>query len=333
MRTAPLLLALAVGCAGPSSPDAGHDAGADAAAALDGAPPADGALPDAGGSDAGLPDAATADAGTDASAPSDAGPSCLDAHAAGERYSAGDGCNFCVCGADGAATCTARTCPPVIGECMDAAGGSHPAGARFLATDGCNECVCAYSGLACTRRASCPALDEGAIWLESPDASCGDFPAFTARSVIDGIPFTSFELPFLYDRARPSFPETSPDSTVRFRFDAQDGIAVCLGMPTHPIIDVEATAEWVTEDGAFDEGFRTVVRRYGNTTFVDAWHVNATAPRDGLNGTYTYSCLDRGDYGFTTSIHADGSVMGMITKTCESDISVAVGTFERAAGP
>ena len=58
--------------------------------------------------------------------------------------------------------------------------------------------------------------------------------------------------------------------------------------------------------------------------------MDATAPPDGLNGTYTYSCLDQRDYGFATTINRDGSIDGHISKTCESDINVFVGEFMRA---
>lgn len=307
-----------------------------------------GALEDAGVTDAGPGDASVdaglGDGAIDAShdggeccdagdaavgdASADAGPSCLDeGHAAGDRVPVGDDCNFCECGADGATTCTARTCPAEGPGCTYD-GVEHGYGERFAATDGCNECVCAASGLACTRRCSGLA-EEGAILLESMNESCGDNDAFTGHAVIAGLPVSDLRAPFDYDAARALYPETRADTEVRFRIVYDGGFVVCrLPSPDQPAIDVEVVLEWITADGAFDEGLHAYLRR-NDFGFVDAWLVVASAPVGGLDGTYSPGCLDPNGFSFSAEIEPDGTARGRVSKACETDIGLDVGTFER----
>lgn len=270
-------------------------------------------------------DAAMADAGkSDAGSSIDAGP--IDAGCTGdERAHAGDYCNFCECTA-GANVCTDRTCPDFPG--CDYDGVAHAYGERFPSTDGCNECVCAASGLACTRR-DCPgALEEGAILAESLDEGCGD-PSFTARSVIEGLPFDDFVLPFLYERDGPIYPEIADDTEIRVRIVYDGGFLACrIPMPGQEAWDIEVALEFVTADGAFDEGFHGYLRRNASG-FVISWFVAVSAPAAGLNGTYDPRCLDPNGFGFTVQIFDDQTVQGSIDKACETDISLTVGTFTR----
>lgn len=325
---ASLLLALlaSVGGCGTSSP-LGHDAGTDTGLGTPDAPS------DAPAPPGDAPGDAPDDAARDAASAADAPASCLSTHASGERFPVGDGCNFCDCAADGSTTCSTRTCVDSIGGCTYD-GTAYAYGARFPSTDGCNECVCAASGLACTRRASCPGgLDEGAILMESLDESCGADPTFTARSVLEGLPHDDLTAPFLYDRARASYPESLPDTTVRMRIVYENGFfAVCrLPMPDQPAIDMQVTLEWITADGAFDEGLPAYLRR-NDFGFVDAWWVAATVPLGELSGSYTPNCaLDPGDYAFDAQLDPDGHAAGSIRRVCETDLSFDVGTFERPA--
>ena len=122
--------------------------------------------------------------------------------------------------------------------------------------------MCAASGLACTRR-SCPgALEEGAILAVSLSEQCGDDPTFTAQSVLDDLPFDDLTMPFLYDRARALYPETLPDTTIRLRIVYDGGFAACrIPMPGQEAWDIEVVLEFITADGAFDEGFHAYLRR------------------------------------------------------------------------
>ncbi len=208
------------------------------------------------------------------------GGSCIDAgHAPGDRFPTGDGCNFCDCQADGSAVCTDRACPAQIGCTYD--GVDHAYAERFPATDGCNECVCAASGLACTRR-DCAASEEGAILMESLATPCGPDPAFTGLSALDGLPISDVVVPFAYDKDGPIYPEVLPDTTVRVRIVYDGGFVVCrIPAPGQEAFDIEASLEWITADGSFDEGFHTFLRR-SFPSFVDQWTVSASAPAGSL---------------------------------------------------
>ncbi len=259
---------------------------------------------------------------------SDVAPaSCLDTHAAGERYSAGDNCNYCVCNEDGTESCTGREkCLNNKPPCTHA-GVEHAYAERFVASDGCNECVCATSGLACTRR--CPGLEnESAILLESLDEACGEDETFTARKVLADLPVDTYTGPFLYDRARAFYPETRPDTVGTFRIRYEGGYAVCrIPMPTQPAIDIEAVVELETEDGAFDEGLHTYLRR-DNFGFVDAWYVAAGFPVNGLDGDYDPDCLLPAGFAFSIQVDADGSHVTEMLKVCEQSIALPVGRIE-----
>jgi hypothetical protein len=309
-----LSLTLTAGCPGSSSPST--DAGRDAFAAPDAS-----TTPDAFVS----PDAfVTPDVGTDA-------PAC--GHPVGERFSAGDACNFCECTASGGTTCTNRVCHESIGGCTYA-GTMHDYGARFPSSDGCNECVCAASGLACTTRASCTDVPNSAILLESPDDACGTNPTFTPRHVLDTLPTTDFTAPFHYDRARPvaQYPESLPDTNVRIRVVFDGGFMVCrIPMPTQPSLDLQVTVEWITEDGAFDEGFPAYLRR-NDFGFLDAFLIDASAPLGGLHGSYSPNCaLDPGGYSFDAQIEPNGHATGSAHRICETDLYLTIGDFDRAA--
>jgi hypothetical protein len=290
-----------------------------------------------------FPDAAPVDLGLDAGEPVDLGviadggdaaiddagtpPSCIDeGHAVGERYLVDDDCNFCDCLADGTTNCTARTCTVLNSPCVyDNVTRAY--GERFPSIDGCNDCVCAASGLACTRRA-CPAgLEEGAILLETLTATCGPDARFTPQAVFDEMPYSVVNAPFLYDRARPSYPETLPDSTVDLRVVYDGGFLACrIPAPGQEALDIEVIIEWRTADGAFNEGFRGYLRKNAGG-FVDAWYIFASAPLGGLDGTYVNTCFDPRDYSFDGQIDRDGSSFGAVTKVCESDILFTVGSW------
>ncbi|HHH28090.1 MAG TPA: hypothetical protein ENK57_07065 [Polyangiaceae bacterium] len=336
-RVIPLVLTalLGLGCGGEADRDAGM-AGVDAAAAVDAGGLDSGALDaggldsgglDSGGLDSGVLDSGVLDASADSGA--DASSSCLDeGHSVGERYSLGDDCNFCDCLADGSSLCTARTCAASRATC-DYAGVTHDYAERFPATDGCNECVCAASGLACTRRTACGSAEEGAILLESLTEACGDDPLFTGAAVLAGLPNDDVTTPFPYERDRPAalYPETLPDTLIRVRVAYDGGFVVCrIPMPTQPAIDMEVVVEWMTQDGAFDEGVHTYLRRNG-FGFLDAWTSAASVPLGGLNGSYVNPCLDGRDFSFAVQFNADGSVRGAISKVCETDLFLDVGRF------
>ena len=271
---------------------------------------------------AGDADDVAADTSPDVATPA----SCLDFASAGERYSVGDNCNFCTCNDDGSSTCTNRLCRNEKPSCTYD-GVEYPYAARFSATDGCNVCVCATSGLACTRR--CPDLpQEGAILLESLDEACGDDVNFTAQAVLDGLPSADLQSTFFYERKRDFYPETRPDTTGRIRILYEGGHAVCrIPMPTQPAIDIEAVVEFTTADGAFDEGLHTYLRR-NNFGFVDAWHVHAGWPVDGLDGDYDPNCLLPNGFAFMVQVNADGSYLSDVLKVCEESIAVPVGRLE-----
>lgn len=295
---------------------------------------------DAGSDAAAVIDTGVSDAGTDAPdafVPSDTPretATCLATHAAGDRYATGDGCNFCECAAGGVETCTTRTCVVSDMGCTYD-GDDHGYGDRFPSTDGCNQCVCAASGLACTRRTTCPGgIEEGAILVEDLDEPCGDDPTFTAQSVLDGLPTTDFRAPFLYERTRTGYPETLTDTFVRFRIvrDTQDFVVCRLPSIDQPAFDMQITIEWITDDGAFDEGLPAYLRRNG-FGFVDAWLIQgATVPLGGLSGTYSPNCsLDPGPYSFDAQIEPDGHSSGSVYRVCETDLSLLIGAFDRAA--
>ncbi|MBX3271312.1 MAG: hypothetical protein KF729_13690 [Sandaracinaceae bacterium] len=322
-RLAPLLATalLLTACDGTATPDAGLDGGASDGGASDAA--IDGGATDGGASDAAI-DGGASDGGA-----SDGGGSCLDEHVAGERFSRGDGCNFCECRADGTTACTARACRGTTSPC-DYDGATRRYGERFPSTDGCNECVCAASGLACTRRPACGATDEGAILLESMTAQCGDDPAFTGAAVLAGLPVDDLVADFAYERDRALYPETRADSRVRVRVVYEGGFVVCrVPMPTQPAIDMEIVLEWISEDGAFDEAFHTYLRR-NDFGFVDAWLSFASAPVGGLDGAYDPACLDPRGFSFFAQFDAEGTAHGTVGKVCESDILLDVARFDYA---
>lgn len=273
--------------------------------------------------------------------------SCLDeGHVAGERYPLGDDCNFCDCHADGTSQCSDHTCKTDAGGCSYD-GRNYPYAARFSAGDDCNECVCAASGLACTRR--CPGLEDiSAILLESLDEACGDNPAFTGRAVLDTLPYKSFETAFIYDSDRDPilYPETLPPTTIRVTVAYEEGGYIACRIPseTQPAIDMEATIEMVTADGQFDEGFHTYLRR-NDFGFLDAWMFAIGARPDELDGEYDPHCLDPNGfaiglliYNSTGMVGSDDGVSdhhaeGDISKVCETDIALTVGTFRYEPPP
>lgn len=309
----------------------GLDLGADAAVdATPDAAPADSEPLDTGPTDGGSTDA-IADAGLADALPNDSGIGC--GHPVGERYSAGDACNFCECRSDGSTVCTNRVCAESIGGCTYN-GTAHGYGERFPSSSGCNECVCAASGLACTTRAGCALEADSAILLESADAHCGDDLDFTPAQVLTTLPVADFTAPFLYDRARPAnlYPESLPDTEVRVRLVFEGGFMVCrLPSPDQPALDLQITVEWITADGALNEGFPAYLRR-NNFGFLDAWLMAASQPLGGLHGSYSPNCaLDPGGYSFETQVEPDGHATGSMHRVCETDLALTVGTFDRPA--
>lgn len=302
---------------GDEGADAGHHdaaSGEDAAQASDAAADLDGGASD--------------DAGPDRdAAPHDGGPSCLEQHAALDRYPAGDHCNFCECGDDGVETCTTRTCAPAFTSCeLDGRGYAY--GETFELGDGCNECVCAASGLACTRRTCDGAREEGAILLENMTSNCGERLAFTPANMLAEMPFDTVDAPFLYERDRVSYPETRADTTVSFRVAYANGFAVCrIEAPGRAALDLEAIIEWRTADGAFDEGLHAYLRK-NDFGFVDAWFIATSLPLGSIEGSYTPACLDPRALAFSAQIDRTGAASGSVMKTCETDIGLQVGHFE-----
>jgi hypothetical protein len=309
----------------PAQPDSSATGGMSTGGASDGGAGAAGAAGGSGGAEAA--GGSTPTSGGGGAGGGGAPTSCLDeGHVAGERYSVGDDCNFCDCNADGSSTCTDRDCDGSSGGC-EYNGVAHLYAEVFPASDNCNECVCAASGLACTRRECTKGEGEGAILVESLDTPCGDDPTFTAQAVLDGLPIDDFVAPFEYDTTGPLYPESLPDTNVRIRVVYDDGFAVCrIPNPGQEAFDIEVVVEWITEDGSFDEGFHTYLRRNAGG-FTDAWYLAMGAPAGGLDGTFNPACLDPNGFSFGVTFDATGVVDGSVGKTCETDILLTVGSF------
>lgn len=291
--------------------DAGSDAETDAGADL--------------GNDLG------SDLGTDAGHDG-GGPSCLLDHMAGDRYPAGDDCNFCDCGEDGVATCTTRMCDSTAMSCTYG-GTLHRYGERFTAPDGCNECACAASGAACTQRDCAPLITDAAILLENDAENCGDVPGFTVQSVLGSLPYFEFDAPFLYQRDRELYPETDADTTVHVNIAYEDGIAACrIPMPGQEAIDLEVTVEVITADGKFNEGFHAYLRR-DRMSMVDWYNLAMSSDSASIEGTYSPSCFDFNGFTFGINIYGDGTAEGQVGKVCESDILLDVATFNYTGTP
>jgi hypothetical protein len=256
---------------------------------------------------------------------------CPDGLMPGDRFAKGDHCNACECGESGAATCTKRECRNDKPSC-DYGAVTYAYGERFAADDRCNECVCAASGLACTRR--CSGLpEEGAILVEDLDAPCGETLSFTARSVLDELPSDDIIGPFVYNRSGALYPETRPDTSGRLRIQYEGGFIVCrLPMIEQPAFDIEVSLEWLTGDGAFDEGVHTYLRKNG-FGFVDAWYVVGSWPHGALDGEYDSTCLDPSGYSLSGQIDRDGTTAVSVFKTCETDIGLEVGTLQTDVTP
>lgn len=273
----------------------------------------------------------TTDADDEDGADSETPTRCPDGLMPGDRFAKGDHCNACECGADGAATCTKRECRNEKPSC-DYGEATYAYGERFAADDRCNECVCAASGLACTRRCSGLA-EEGAILVEDLDEPCGETLSFTARSVLDELPGDDITGPFLYNRAGSLYPETRPDTSGRLRIQYEGGFIVCrLPMIEQPAFDIEVSVEWMTGDGAFDEGAHTYLRKNG-FGFVDAWYVVGSWPHGALDGEYDSTCLDPRGYSLSGQIDRDGTTAVSVYKTCETDIGLEVGTMQTDVTP
>jgi hypothetical protein len=188
--------------------------------------------------------------------------------------------------------------------------------------------VCAASGLACTRRTCAGAREEGAILLEDLNEACGDRAAFSAGNVLAELPFGVIDAPFLYDRARATYPESRADTAVSVRIAYAGGFAVCrIEAPGRAAIDMEVAIEWRTADGAFDEGLQGYLRK-NDFGFLDAWFVQTSLPVGSLTGTYSPACPLTRDMAFSAQIDRTGAANGSVMKTCEGDIGLEVGRFE-----
>ncbi len=240
----------------------------------------------------------------------------------------GDGCNFCDCTDAGLDNCTERACTPISDGC-DYGGMSYAYAEQFDASDECNICVCAASGLACTRREDCdPDFDQGAILLESADDPCGPFDDFTGAWVMENLAPLERTGPLDYENAGPLYPETLVDTTMTVRVTfPEDGYIVCrIPSPGQEALDLEAVLEWQSEDGAFDEGQHTYVRRnYGG--FLEAFTgVSALEPGE-LSGTYSPGCPDAGGISIAPRWNDTGVAEAGLFKTCEVDIGLTVGQW------
>ncbi len=252
--------------------------------------------------------------------------------AVGERIYMGDGCNFCDCTDAGLDNCTERACVPLSDGC-EYDGSTYAYAEQFDADDDCNLCVCAASGLACTRREECdPGFDQGAILLESSDAPCGPFDDFTGAWVMDNLAPLERTGPLDYENAGPLYPETLADTAMTLRVTfPEDGYIVCrIPSPGQEALDLEAVLEWQSEDGAFDEGQHTYVRRnYGG--FLDAFTgVSALDPGE-LTGTYSPACPDAGAVSIAPQWNDIGDAGAGLFKTCEVDIGLSVGQWSAEA--
>ena len=239
-----------------------------------------------------------------------------------------DNCNFCDCQADGSSVCTQRTCP-AKGPGCSYANKNYGFGEKFPASDGVNECVCAASGLACTRRQQ-GLPEEGAILLESLSDSCGNDMMFTGAKVLADLPVSDISADFIYSKM-PPFPETLANTKLRIRIVYDGGFVVCrLPSPAQPAIDMEVVVEWISQDGSFDEGHHTYLRR-NNFGFLDAWQSNSSAAsHNALDGSYKATCSNPKGISFSAQVNADGTAEGQILKTCEFDSAVPVGSFAYA---
>jgi hypothetical protein len=200
---------------------------------------------------------------------------------------------------------------------------------RFDATDACNSCVCAASGLACTRREACdPEFDEGAILLESLDAPCGPFDDFNAEWVLTNLSPWERTGPLDYENAGPLYPESLADTTmtVRVTFPADLYIVCRIPSPGQEALDLEAVLEWQSEDGAFDEGQHTYVRRnYGG--FLEAFTSVGALDSSELSGSYSPGCPDAGGVSIAPRWSDTGDAEAGLFKTCEVDIGLSVGQW------
>lgn len=244
----------------------------------------------------------------------------------GERVYMGDGCNFCDCTDAGLDNCTTRTCVSISDGCSYE-GVDYGYAEVFDASDDCNVCVCAASGLACTRRSECGDFDEGAILLEGLDEPCGDIEEFTGQWVLDWLESDSWAGPLDYNNDGMPYPEVLPDTSMRVRVHGLDGYIVCrIPAPGQEAIDMEAIIEWATDDGAFDEGQHTYIRRnYGG--FLMAVTSVATVDPENIHGTYDHSCLDAGTISLGLRWNDDGTGEGIVSKVCEVDFAVTLGDW------
>lgn len=271
-----------------------------------------------GGSDTGAEETGETETG---------GESCV----VGERVYLGDGCNFCDCTDAGLENCTARTCVPINPGC-DYDGMSYAYAEHFPSTDGCNECVCAASGLACTRREKCKdGKEEGAILVESLDETCGGVEGFTAQFVFDTLEPAQRSGPFDYANDGPIYPETLDDTNMTVTVHYEDGFIVCrVPAPGQEAFDIEAIIEWQSEDGAFDEGQQTYIRRNARG-FVDAITLIMTVAPGDIYGTYVHDCLDAGPISFGPNFEEDDSANGFAFKICETDIGLVLADWNAPA--
>ena len=246
----------------------------------------------------------------------------------GARVYQGDGCNFCTCEGGELVDCSDRECEPISDGCTYD-GTTYAYAERFDSTDECNECVCAASGLACTRREDCEnGNEEGAILLEDDLTLCGDVKDFNGALVRDGLEPLSRTGPLDYDETSPLYPDDFPttDMTLTIAFP-EDGYVVCrIPSAGQEALDLEAVIEWQTDDGRFDEGQHTYVRRNARGFLLATTSVMSFSP-EGIHGSYSPDCPDAGSIGLGPRWNFDGTAESTINKTCEVDIGLSVGNW------
>ena len=147
--------------------------------------------------------------------------------------------------------------------------------------------------------------------------------------MLEGLPHRELTVPLAYNRVGPLYPESREDTQLTLRvLRDQAGYAVCrIPSAGQEAIDMEVLVEWFSDDGAFDETFRSYLRRNAGG-FTNEWNTVSSLAPGTLNGDYTPGCPDFRGYAFAATFDFDGSATGSATKTCEADISLTIASFD-----